>query len=107
MESAIKLGELADRLASSGLGLAAVRSLLASNPDRFAYSERRWIPAARLEGEGRPFAEAVQLILDRFGGPMDYDLLTREVARVRRRTPEEIQAQLDRVLDVDLVFVKT
>jgi len=106
MESAVKLGELADKLASSGLGLAAVRSLLASNPDRFAYYERRWIPAARLEGQGRPFAEAVALFLDRFGGPISFDLLLQEVARVRHRTPEEIESILRRVLNTDPTFIQ-
>jgi hypothetical protein len=106
MESAVKLGELADRLASSGIGLAAVRSLIASNPDRFAYHERRWIPAARLEGLGRPFAEAVTLFLDRFGGPITYGLLLQEVARVRHSTPEEIEDVLCRVLDTDHAFIQ-
>ena len=105
MESAVKLGELADKLSHAGLGLAAVRSLLASNPDRFAYFERRWIPAARLEGQGRPFSEAVSLILDRFGGPMAFNLLLQEVGRVRQRTPEEIEDILRRVLDTDPSFI--
>ena len=43
MEAAVKLGELADKLAGAGIGLAAVRSLMASNPDVFAYHERRWV----------------------------------------------------------------
>lgn len=107
MESAVKLGELADRLGNSGLGLAAVRSLLASNPERFAYFERRWIPAARLEGQGRPFAEAVALILDSYGGPMLIEALLREVARVRRKSPEEIRAQLQRLLEIDDSFAES
>lgn len=32
MESAVKLGELADKLSDKGIGLSTVRSLLASNP---------------------------------------------------------------------------
>lgn len=84
MEAAIKLSELADKLGGAGLGLAAVRSLLASNPDRFAYHERRWVPAARLLGQGRPFAETIRLVVDRFGAPISIDLLIREVARIRR-----------------------
>ena len=54
MEAAVKLGELADKLTDSGIGLAAVRSLMSSNADVFAYHERRWIPASRLTAEGRP-----------------------------------------------------
>lgn len=107
MEAAVKLGELADKLSDAGLGLAAVRSLLASNPDRFAYSERRWIPAARLEGQGRPFAEAVFLLVDRYGGPMSIDMLVQEVSRTRRRMPEEVKPRLERLLHGDTDFIVT
>jgi len=107
MEAAVKLGELADKLSNAGLGLAAVRSLLATNPDRFAYAERRWIPAARLEGQGRPYAEAVKLLIDRFGAPMPIDLLTQEVGRIRRRSSEEVGPKLLRLLDTDPSFIET
>ena len=70
MDSVMKLGELADKLAPRGVGLAAIKSLLASNPERFAYHERRWIPAARLNAVGRPVVEAIEELLDTFGGPM-------------------------------------
>jgi hypothetical protein len=106
MESAVKLSDLADKLTDVGLGLAAVRSLLASNPNRFAYFERRWIPAARLEGQGRPFSEAVQLLLDRYGASMPKELLLQEIARVRHRTGEEITEVLDRVLATDETFIE-
>ncbi|MBL8039997.1 MAG: hypothetical protein JNM04_01495, partial [Chthonomonas sp.] len=58
IHSAVKLSEVADSLQSHGIGLAAVRSLLASNADKFAYVERRWVPAARVDSEGRPLAQA-------------------------------------------------
>ena len=106
MESVVKLGDLADKLTDVGLGLAAVRSLLASNPNRFAYFERRWIPAARLEGQGRPFAEAVQLLLDRYGASMPKSLLLQEIARVRHRTGEEIAHILDRLIATDKAFIE-
>src|SRR5690349_12020151 len=83
MEAAVKLGELADKLSDKGIGLSTVRSLLASNPNRFAYHERRWIPAARLNGTGRPFAQAMNLVLEGFGAPMPMDLLIQELARIR------------------------
>lgn len=105
LESVIKLGELADRLNSAGLGLAAVRSLLASNPDRFAYHERKWMPASRVEAQNRPFAEGARLVLDRFGGPMMRDALISEVARINHKTEEEISPTLDRLLDRNHDFV--
>ena len=103
----MKLGELADKLSADGLGLATVRSLLASNPERFAYHERRWIPAARLEGQGRPLNEAVRLLVDRFGGPMPMTLLAQEVARIRRKTEDEILTLLHRTVEIDNTFVVT
>lgn len=105
LDSVIKLGELADKLSNADLGLAAVRALLASNPDRFAYHERKWIPASRVEGQGRPFAEGVRLVLDRFGGPMAKVALATEVARINHRTLDEIEPMLDRVLDIDRAFL--
>jgi hypothetical protein len=107
MESAVKLGELADKLAGQGIGLAAVRSLLASNPERFAYHERKWIPASRLQGQGRPFSEAIAIILQRFGGPMPIALLTAEISRIRRQSVDTIEPIVRRVALIDNAFVLT
>src|SRR5690242_11768070 len=104
MDSAVKLGELADKLSSHGIGLSTVRSLLASNPSRFAYHERRWVPAARLDSEGRPFSEAITLLLSAFGGPMPIDLLFQEIGRIRRVEVEEIDAMLRRTIVNDPSF---
>jgi hypothetical protein len=95
MESAVKLGELAERLSGVGLGLSAVRLLLASNPDRFVYHDRRWIPTARLEGAGRPLNEAIRLIVDRFGGPIPVELVEQEVIRLH---PELESSMDDRIV---------
>jgi hypothetical protein len=107
MESAVKLGELADRLANVGLGLAAVRSLLASDPDRFAYHERRWIPAARLLSQGRPVAEAMGIILRGFGGPVTIELLATELGRVRNMSSESLENTVRRIANGDPTFVLT
>jgi len=104
MESAVKLGELADLLSSSGIGLATVRSLLASNPERFAYHERKWIPAARLASQGRPFNEAIRLIIDTFGGPMPIDLLAMEIARARHEEADDVRPRVERVVETDKQF---
>lgn len=106
MESAMKLSELAEKLSDAGLGLAAVRSLLASNPNRFAYHERRWIPAARLEGEGRPLKEMVRLLVDRFGGPMPMHLVIEEIARSMHREPADIEDKVRRITETS-TFVTT
>lgn len=107
MESAMKLSELADKLTGTGIGLAAVRSLLASNPDRFAYHERRWIPASRLAGQGRPTAEIVRLVVERFGAPMPISLVVSELSRIVRGDAEEILSWVERIAKRDKLFIHT
>lgn len=119
LQEVFKPSEIADELKDSGLGLAAVRSLLASNPEKFAYHERRWVPASRVEGQGRPFAELCRLIVERFGGPMPLDLLAVEasfmsgreyastmnaIARLCGSDPELFQTRNGLVGIADFVF---
>lgn len=105
MESAVKLGELADRLNEHGIGLAAVRALMASNPDVFAYSERKWVPAARLAAQGRPLAETLRLIVAAFGGPVSLESVTEEVARSRRLPLGDVEPALRRLAEIDPRFI--
>jgi len=107
MESAVKLSELADRLSNDGIGLATVRSLLASNPDRFAYHERKWIPAARLLGQGRPFAAAMTVVLEGFGGPMPMHSLITEIGRIRQLPYEKVEPIVRRIATNDWPYVVT
>ncbi len=107
MESAVKLSELADRLAGVGLGLAAVRSLLASDPERFAYHERRWIPASRLHSQNRPLAEALSTTIRRFGTPIPIELVATELSRVRRESYEQLIGIIERMSKTDPVLVLT
>ena len=107
LESVVKLSELADQLSGDGVGLATVRSLLASNPERFAYHERRWIPAARLLSDGRPFAESLRLFLSRFGGPMTVTALAKEVSFSRHITVEDAETSVRRFASRDRNFILT
>lgn len=108
LQSAMKLSELAEKLQGTGIGLAAIRSLLASNPAKFAYAERRWIPAARVQGAGRPFQQAVRLIVDRFGGPMPIELVVHELRQTREGTLESLETALERICvkDPDLFLTE-
>lgn len=106
IQAVVKLSDLVEKLHGSGLGLSAVRSLLASNPDRFAYADRRWVPAARIDGMGRPFAEMVRLQVDRFGGPMPLNLLVQEIALIHGLPEEGLGEKLLRVINSsDELFV--
>ena len=107
MESAMKLGELAERLSGFGLSLSAVRLLLASNPERFTYHDRRWIPSARLEGQGRPLNEAVRLIVDRFGGPIALELVEQEIVRLHPDLVDTVADRLVRSIQGDPSLILT
>ncbi len=107
MDSAVKLSELADRLADVGLGLATVRSLLASDPDRFAYHERRWIPASRLHSQDRPLAEALATTIRRFGTPIPVELAAIELSRTRKESVEHLISTIERMGKIDPVLVLT
>jgi hypothetical protein len=104
-ESAVKLSELADRLSKSGLNLVAVRSLLASNPQRFAYHERRWVPASRIEGAGKPLVEVARIFIDRNGVPIPISQVAQEYARIRGLRPEDVRDQVEQVLRNDPSFI--
>lgn len=107
LQAVMKLSDIVERLSEHGLGLAAVRSLLASDQSKFAYADRRWVPAARLEGEGRPLHEAARLLVDRFGGPMPLTLLARDLAMSRGGDEVTLEDQLVRMADHDPAFVLT
>ncbi|HRJ32228.1 MAG TPA: hypothetical protein PKY51_01550 [Fimbriimonadaceae bacterium] len=107
LQSAIKLSELAELLQGTGIGLSALRSLLGTNPDKFAYHERRWVPAARLEGTGRPYAEAMRLIVDRFGGPMPVELLAEELALAQGKMEAESIESIRRMAESHDHFIYT
>lgn len=83
MEGAVRLGELAEKLGPHGLGLDALKSLLATNSERFAYHDRKWIPTSRIESAEAPFVRAIQVTLERFGGPMPIESLAQELSWIR------------------------
>lgn len=96
LHEVVKPSEISDLLTPQGLGLAAVRSLLSSNPERFAYHERRWIPAARLTSEGRPMVEAIRLMVQGFGAPMPLNLVVAELSRNMERDEDWMESAVRR-----------
>lgn len=105
IDGAIKLSDIADKLSGEGLGLAAIRSLLASNEDKFAYHERRWVPKARIDGEGRPLVDVIRSFVHSYHAPMPINVLMEELSRVL--TPDEnMEATVERMLAKDRRFVR-
>ncbi len=103
----VKPSELSEHLQKEGLTLSVVRSLLASNPHRFAYSERRWIPASRIETEGFPVATRVRVMVDRFGAPMPLTLIVAELSRVLDRDEDDIENTVRRIAQSDPTLLFT
>lgn len=103
----MKPSEISDRLKVEGLGLPAVRSLLASNPKMFAYQERRWVPAARVASVGRSFHETIRLVVERYGAPMPLDLCVNEYSRTRGRAAEWVLASILRTAATSQDFFMT
>ena len=101
LREVIKPSEISERLEKEGIGLAAVRSLLASNPFMFAYNERRWVPAARVEGAGHPINEMVRLTVERFGGPMPMPLVVSEIANATGQTEDWAETTIRRMAESD------
>lgn len=117
----VKPSEISDELGAQGVSLATVRAILASNPERFAYNERRWVPLARIEATGRPISELVVKMVQRFGAPMPVSLLAIELTRTCEIESEERAEEIvlalaqndprllltkdEQVVDASLVFM--
>lgn len=101
VESTLRLGDLAAQIASHGISLSGLRSLLATNPDRFSYSDRRWMPAARAAAQDGPLNEFVRMTLERLGAPMQVSDLAAELSRARRLSQEYFEERLPRILQGD------
>lgn len=106
LDGALKLSDIADTLNPDGLGLGAIKSLLATNPDLFVYHERRWIPKARLESYGRPVAEIVRSVVQGYLAPMPYATLIEEIQRIWEYGTVFDEGVIQRLLNKDSRFVQ-
>lgn len=107
MEGAVRLGELAEKLGPHGLGLDALKSLLATNSERFAYHDRKWIPTSRIESAEAPFVRAIQVTLERFGGPMPIESLAQELSWIRPESQDWSPERLIRIIKGSALFLYT
>lgn len=101
VESTLRLGDLAAKLSSQGINLAALRNLLATNPDRFTYADRRWLPAARVASSGGPVNQHIKLSLESYGAPMKLEDLAGELSRSHRFSREYFEKRLPAMLESD------
>jgi hypothetical protein len=109
LHQVVKPSEISDRLKDKGLTLSAVRALLAANPDKFAYHERRWVPAARLATENGPIVNVMREVVRRFAGPMPIRLLAQETPTPAGYDYEEALAFMRRLIiaDPDVIITRS
>jgi hypothetical protein len=101
VESTLRLGDLAAQIASHGISLGGLRSLLATNGDRFTYSDRRWMPAARVNAGNGPLNGFIVATLKNYGAPMPLADLAAELSQVKKLSPEYFSERLPRILEED------
>lgn len=101
VDSTLRLGDLAAQIASHGISLGGLRSLLATNGDRFAYSDRRWMPAARVTAGKGPLNGFIVATLESYGAPMPLADLAAELSHAKKLSPEYFLERLPRILETD------
>jgi len=101
VESTLRLGDLAAQIASHGISLGGLRSLLATNAERFTYSDRRWMPAARVVAGTGPVNEFIRQTLENYGAPMPTSDLISELVLARGLDADDLEARLPQMLHAD------
>ncbi len=101
VDSTLRLGELSEWVAERGVSASGLRALLSTNPDRYAYHDRRWVPAARVAAAKAPLNEFIRETLRAYGGPMEIETLALEVAKGRETSLEFAESVLPRILSAD------
>ena len=101
VESTLRLGDLAAQIASHGINLGGLRSLLATNADRFSYSDRRWMPTARVEAGKGPVNGFITATLENYGAPMPVGDLAAELSQAKKLSKEYFEERLPAILKAD------
>lgn len=107
VDSTLRLSELAAHLASHGINLAGLRALLATNPERFLYADRRWLPAPRVLAGRGPLQEQIRQTLLAYGGPMPIEDLAGELSKSRQFSKEYWEERLPSMVDSDPAIFST
>jgi hypothetical protein len=92
---------LAQEVAPHGISLADLRNLLATNPERYVYEDRRWVPRARLLPPDVPFNYFLRTVLELYAGPMPVSDLASECSQARGKSKEYYEKHLYQMLNAD------
>ncbi|MBL1149074.1 MAG: hypothetical protein HND42_02550 [Armatimonadetes bacterium] len=105
--STLRLGELAQEIADKGITLSDLRQLLATNPERFAYHDRRWLPRPRVEVAQGPLSELVSRTLKNYAAPMPMSELASEIALTKGISRGSVEPRVQAILQSDERFFLT
>lgn len=97
----LRLGELANLVAPFGIEMEDLQQLLATNPEKYVYHDRRWLPKARVDTVGQPVNEQIRVTLEKLEGPMRVVDLASELAASRGRPKEVWVERLPKMLNAD------
>lgn len=107
VSSTLRLGELAQIVGAKGLSLTDLRRLLATNPQRFLFDDRRWVPAARVDAGGGPASRFIEVTLKNYGVPMPCSDVARELSQTYGRELEYFVTRLPQMLSADPALFQT
>ena len=107
VQSTLRLAELATEVAPHGISLTDLRRLLATNPDRFAYHDRRWLPTPRVAAGNGPLAEQIRRTLEAYSAPMKLEELAAELSASRGKSKEYYLTNLPTMLNKDYYMFAT
>ena len=94
----VKASEAARLSGSDSVDLKLARVVLASNPRRFASTDRKWTVWTRFAGPDRATERNLEETLESYGLPASRDALARELAAIYDRPTEIYETMLDRIL---------
>lgn len=107
VQSTLRLAELATEVGKHGISLAQLRQLLGTNPDRFAYHDRRWLPTPRVSAGQGPLAEQIRRTLEAYSAPMKLEELASELSASRGNSKEYYLQHLPSMLNRDYYMFAT
>lgn len=101
----VKASEAAKLAGNPNVDLRLARVVLATHPNRFTSTERKWTLWSRFADPGRATERNLEEVLTSFGAPIPVDSLARELAAIYKRPTEYYERVLGRILaNEDLYF---
>lgn len=94
----VKASEAAKLAGSPNVDLKLARVVLATHPNRFTSTERKWTLWSRFADPGRATERNLDEVLESYGAPISLTALARELAAIYKRPAEYYERVLGRIL---------